>query len=306
MNTRIVSIIGLVILAIVIFLGGMFFGQTQTSAAAFFPGGMMFANNADDKVAGHNMMGNAGMMNGSFDMMGSGSGMMNGGYGMMGNRSAMMNGGYGMMGDGSGMMAGNMMGGSGFDNLAGVEPLSIADAEIATSEYLISLANDDLTLGEIMIFDNHAYAQILDKSSDSGAFEVLVDPVSRNVYPEPGPNMMWNTEYSPMSGFGDGGMMSGMMGNGMMAGNMMGGFATDAEISVTSEEAIASAQRFLDAHLSGTMADETADTFPGYYTIHTLRDGETSGMLSVNAYTGQVFIHQWHGDFVEMAGEEHG
>jgi hypothetical protein len=29
-------------------------------------------------------------------------------------------------------------------------------------------------------------------------------------------------------------------------------------------------------------------------------------MLSVNAYTGQVFLHHWHGDFIEMAGEEHG
>jgi hypothetical protein len=24
-------------------------------------------------------------------------------------------------------------------------------------------------------------------------------------------------------------------------------------------------------------------------------------MLSVNAYTGDVFLHHWHGDFLEMA-----
>ncbi len=46
--------------------------------------------------------------------------------------------------------------------------------------------------------------------------------------------------------------------------------------------------------------EETADPFPGYYTIDVLRDGEIAGMLSVNAYTGQVILHQWHGNFVEM------
>jgi hypothetical protein len=58
--------------------------------------------------------------------------------------------------------------------------------------------------------------------------------------------------------------------------------------------------------LPGKTADETADMFPGYYTLHVLEDGETVGMLSVNSYTGQVFFHHWHGDFIEMANEEHG
>ncbi|MGB3717746.1 MAG: hypothetical protein WA996_25265 [Candidatus Promineifilaceae bacterium] len=272
MNTRTLSIIGLVILGIVLFLGGMFFGQSQASAAAFYPENMMFANNSDAQVDGYNMMGNFGMMDGGFDMMGNGFGMMGGG----------------------------MMGGYGFGGLADVDPLSIEDAVTALDEYLAALGNDDLTLGEVMIFDNHAYAQILDKSRDSGVFEVLVDPVSRNVFPEPGPNMMWNTEYSPMSGFGDYSMMGSMMGNGMM-----GGTPSDTEISVTGEEAIDIAQQYLDTYLPGTTADETADPFPGYYTIHVLRDSETSGMLSVNAYTGQVFLHHWHGAFVEMAGEVH-
>jgi hypothetical protein len=277
MNTRTLSIIGLVILGIVLFLGGMFFGQSQASAAAFFPGGMMYPNNSDGQVRGYSMMGSAGVMNGGFNMMGTGFDMM----------------------------GGSMMGGYGFGSFVDVDPLSIEDATTALNEYLASLSNDDLTLGEIMIFDNHAYAQILDHGSESGAFEVLVDPVTRNVYPEPGPNMMWNTEYSPMSGFSGYSMIGGMMGNSMMGGNMMGSFGTNGEISVTGEEAVVIAQQYLEANLPGMMADETADPFPGYYTIHLLRDGETSGMLSVNAYNGQVFLHHWHGDFIEMVGDEH-
>ncbi len=46
--------------------------------------------------------------------------------------------------------------------------------------------------------------------------------------------------------------------------------------------------------------EETADPFPGYYTIDVLCDGEIADTVRVNAYTGQVILHQWHGNFVEM------
>ena len=72
------------------------------------------------------------------------------------------------------------------------------------------------------------------------------------------------------------------------------------EMSVTPDQAFESAQRYLDAYLAGTQADDHATAFYGYYTLHILRDGETIGMLSVNGYTRQVFIHHWHGTFLEM------
>ena len=45
---------------------------------------------------------------------------------------------------------------------------------------------------------------------------------------------------------------------------------------------------------------EKPDQFYGYYTIHILRDGKIYGMLSVNGYTGQVWFHSWHGQFLNM------
>ncbi len=297
-------VIGAVLAGIGLFVGGFFF--SQANAQAVQPGWMM---GGWDNQAGPDMMrgwegqyGPGMMASGQY-----GPGMMGSGQygGMMG---MMMGGQYG-----SGMM-GN------FGGLTNVDPLSVEDAETAVTDYLATLNNDNLALGEIMIFDNHAYAQIIDETTETGAFEVLVDPVSGNVFPEPGPNMMWNTEYGMMAGFGGGMMSSGMMGsqqngsdmmsgqyNGMTGGNMMGsfGYAPDAEINITAEEAIASAQEYLDAYLPGKTADETADSFPGYYTLHVLEDGETIGMLSVNAYTGQVFLHHWHGDLIEMVGEGH-
>ncbi|MBE2199484.1 MAG: hypothetical protein IAE79_12795 [Anaerolinea sp.] len=293
MNKKLVVIVA-ILAGIGLFAGGFFFSQVnaQTNQQGWMMGNWNGQANA-------NMMGN-----GQFgpSMMGDGQ------YGdMMG---MMMSG--GMMGGqyGSGMM-GN------YGGLIDADPLSIAEAETAVTNYLATLDNDNLSLGEIMIFDNHAYAQIMDETSGTGAFEVLVDPVTQNVFPEPGPNMMWNTEYgmvmqSMMSGGNFGGMMGGMMnsqyGSGMMGGNMMGsfGYAPDAEINITAEEAVARAQEYLDAYLPGKTADDTADDFPGYYTLHVLENGETIGMLSVNAYSGQVFLHHWHGDFIEMADEERG
>ena len=57
-----------------------------------------------------------------------------------------------------------------------------------------------------MIFDNNAYARITEKSTGIGAMELLVDPASLVVFPEYGPNMMWNLKYGMMSGAG---MMGG-------------------------------------------------------------------------------------------------
>jgi hypothetical protein len=241
--------------------------------------------------------------------------------GMMGNGTSMMNG-----TDMAGMMAGGMMAGgmmSGCNGGEDVEPLTLEEARTALEAYLEGLDDENLALGRVLIFANHAYAQIMDVSAGRGAFEVLVDPVNQSVFPAHGPNMMWNSEYSELnqagmaammaSHMGAGGMMAGgMPGNhagmmgGMMAGmmsGMMGGYAPEAEASVTVEEAAEIAQRYLDEALPGTTVSETAETFPGYYTLFVETDGEISGVLSVNAYTGQVFYHHWNGNFVEQAGE---
>jgi hypothetical protein len=329
-------VIGAILAGIGLFVGGFFFSQVNAQAGqqGWVMGNWNGQTNPDmmnnvEGQYGSGMMGNeqyGSMMGGSQY----GSGMMgNGQYGSMmgsnqygGMMGMMMNG--GMMGGqyGSGMMGS-------FGGLTNADPLSIEEAETAVTDYLATLNNDDLTLGEIMIFDNHAYAQIIDETKETGAFEVLVDPVTGGVFPEPGPNMMWNTEYGMMSGDNFGmmdDMMNGQFGSGMMdgsqygsdmmgesqygsmmGGNMMGsfGYAPDAEINITAEEAVDAAQEYLDAYLPGKTADETADTFPGYYTLHVLEDGETIGMLSVNAYSGQVFLHHWHGDLIEMVGEGH-
>src|SRR6266508_907784 len=237
-----------------------------------------------------------------------GPSMMNG-YGWNNDNTfgpSMMNGrGPGMMG-GNGMGP-NMMGGYGYNN-ANLPTLTIDQAKSAAEKYLANLDNSDLEIAEIMIFDNNGYVIVKEASTGIGAFELLVDPASQIAYPEHGPNMMWNLKYSGlnhqymMSNLG--GMMGGYSG---MMGNMMDGYDWDstisgdisAEMTVSSEQAIEYAQKYLDMNISGATAATDPIKFYGYYTLDFEKDGKVAGMLSVNGYSGQVFFHTWHGTFIE-------
>ncbi len=198
--------------------------------------------------------------------------------------------GYGTMG-GPGVMGG-MMGGYGVAP-AGA-PLAVEDAATAVESYLNRLDNQNLAIDEIMVFTNNAYASIVDKQTKGGAFEVLVDPGTKAVFLEYGPAMMWNTDYGMM---GSGGMMGGgMMGPG---GSYGAPGVQPRQTSVTAAQALQIAQDYLDQYQTGVKVADHANEFPGYYTIDTEKDGSTLGMLSVNAYSGQVWVHTWHGKFVE-------
>lgn len=205
---------------------------------------------------------------------------------------------------GPGMMSGGMMINSNSPFFTPAEPLTLTEATDILKAYLADLNDSNLKLDEVMIFDNQAYAEIVEQDSGIGAMEVLIDPTSKAVFPEIGPNMMWNLKYGMMSGFGGYGMMGGRFG----FNNQPGYGATpdgSAEMPVTPAQAVETAQTYLDTYFSAAnlTADEHADPFYGYYTLHVNRDGETAGMLSVNGYTGQVFPHTWHGKLLEMSGE---
>ncbi len=219
-------------------------------------------------------------------------------YGMMGGgtRSGYgpgIYGGGGMMGRGYG--GGGMMGRGygpgmmyGYGNNTNVTPLTTDQAYQAAQKYLPSLNNSDLKIAEVIVFDNNAYVRVVEQSTGIGAFELLVDPATLAVYPEHGPNMMWNLKYGMMNG-------GGMMG-------YYGGYGSTANVSatmpVTAAQALKDAQTWLDGAMPGAKTAPDADPFYGYYTIEILRDGKTTGMLSVNGFSGQVFLHTWHGTFI--------
>jgi hypothetical protein len=123
--------------------------------------------------------------------------------------------------------------------------LTVKEAQQAAETYIKSLGLDGLEIAEVMIFNNNAYVIVKESGTGIGAFELLVDPVSKAAYPEYGPNMMWNTRYG---GLNHGGMMGGR-------GPMMGGYNQDwnatpssvsTDMSVTKDQAIVNAQAYLE------------------------------------------------------------
>ena len=171
-----------------------------------------------------------------------------------------------------------------------------ADVEGIAERYIASYRLEDLAISEVMEFDNHYYVEVEEPSSGRYAFEFLIDRHSGVATPEPGPNMMWNLKY-------------GHMGQGMM-GICRSGFYGSANdgtnMTLSEEDAQEAAELYLSRVNSGLEADHHAATFYGYYTLHTLQDGQIAGMLSVNGFTGEVWPHTWHGTYLgQLQSETH-
>jgi len=212
-----------------------------------------------------------------------------GGYGMMGGRGWMMGGyapnqaitptvpyGYGpMMRGGYGMM-----GGYGFGQTI-TPTIKIDDAVARAKQYVAAYNNADLQLAEVEEYSANFYGLVEEKSTGNGAFQILIDKFNGAVYPEMGPNMMWNEKYSPMNW-------------------MMGGWFNQpsGKMTVTADQARANAEQFVKANLPNTTVENKGDTFYGYYNFDVLQNGKTYGMLSVNGYTGAVWFHTWHGNYI--------
>ena len=175
---------------------------------------------------------------------------------------------------------------------------NVADARRQAQRFADRLG---LKTAEVMQFSNNVYVR-LDEQSGAPATEVLVDPRSGDVTLEYGAAMMWNTRYGIMRG-GATSMMgrgsTGMMGG---SGGMMGRYGSGMGASpgtgpVGATGARAAADDWLAAQGLAERAGEP-DAFPGYFTMETQREGKVVGMVSVNARTGAVLYHWWHGPFV--------
>lgn len=166
--------------------------------------------------------------------------------------------------------------------------LTIDQAKRLAEDYLTSLGNKDLAIDEIMEFELNFYIVYYEKSTGIGAFEAIIDKANTEgmmgmmgygyVRPEQGPNMMWNSKY---------------LTHGMRDGNTIS-FSPP----ITEEQAREYAQKYLDEYIPSAIAEDV-HPFYGYYTIHVMTNDKISGMLSVNSYTGQVWYHNWHGNYIQ-------
>jgi hypothetical protein len=161
-------------------------------------------------------------------------------------------------------------------------PITINTAATVAQNYVTAIGNPDLEVVQVEEYTNNFYVQVSEASTGKGAFELLINKYTGSIYPEMGPNMMWNTKYGMMRG----GILSGIFG------------APTATSTITQTQAITNAQTYLTSYLPGTTTGDIT-AFYGYYTIEILNGTTPYGMLSVNGYTGQVWFHNWHGTFIQ-------
>lgn len=150
------------------------------------------------------------------------------------------------------------------------QPITQVDAEQRAAAFAAT-CGAGIVVGDIIAFSSNFYASLVD-SSGAGVGEVLVDRFTGAVYPAPGPNMMWNRQW---------------------------GAGITETVQDDQAAAEARAATFLEGYLPGATV-LASWTFPGYSTFEFGRD-RVEGMLSVNAATGEVWIHTWLGPALEPA-----
>jgi len=232
-------------------------GTPATNGNSRYGSGMM--GNQPGQM-GPGMMGNQPGQMGP-GMMGNQPGQM--GPGMMYNQSGNYSYWYGIMGN---MMMGNMMALYHPESKPITQDVAMKNMENFSRQYGSNTEIDD-----VMAFSSNYYGVVKDTASGQDIAEILVDRYSGSTYPEPGPNMMWNTRYGAGS---------------VQAGNSSYDLAGAQKLAV----------EFLIDYLPGAQIQESHKML-GYYTFDFGRN-ETESMLSVNAYTGQIWVHTWHGSYL--------
>lgn len=169
-----------------------------------------------------------------------------------------------MMGYGNMMGYGDMMALYHSD----AKPISSESALLSMKQLALQYGSN-VTIEDFMTFSNNYYAVLNDTKSGKRMAEVLVDRYSGLARPEPGPNMMWNTRFG--------------------AGRERAGGKSMTEMKEQAED-------FLADYLPGAKVMET-EAMPGYFTFDFGR-GDFEGMLSVNAYDGEIWVHTWHGFYL--------
>jgi hypothetical protein len=204
---------------------------------------------------------------------------------------------------GPGMMGGafGSSGGGGAGSIGTAKPTTAQLTSLAgrVNSWLGKNGFKGFKVVEVMAFANNDYVAVHD-ANGKPAFELLTNLKTNWLMEEP-PSMMWNTHYGATGDFGS--RVSPMMGGSMMSGGWNSWYGAGAGKVSTTHNAVAIANTWLAKASPGErVASDAGGTamgkFPGYYSFDTTVNGTTRGMLSLNASTGAVWYHGWHGAFL--------
>lgn len=167
------------------------------------------------------------------------------------------------------------------------QTLTLDNAIKVADAYLKNRGDGDLKVSNVIEFEKHFYAVITEKDSGRGAFALIINPKTAAVSYEPGPSVFWNLKY-------------GMMGRSTRLATPGDPFedVDGKSMTVSASQAKDFAQAKLDASAAGRTVEGDGLAYYGFYTFEYSEDGKTFGLVSVNGYTGSVWLHDWNGAFV--------
>jgi len=178
--------------------------------------------------------------------------------------------------------------------------LTINDAATIAQSYVTQLGNSNLSVSEVDEYSQCFYAQVIEKNTGAGAFELTINKTTGTVSAEQGAMMEWNTKYGidskGMMGYLTTGTGGGMMGSGGMMTWLRG--TPTLTMATSMEQAGTIAKQYLNANYTGTSVGQVT-TFYGYYNMQVIKDGKIYGMMTVDGHTGQVLYCSWLGTFIQ-------
>lgn len=153
-------------------------------------------------------------------------------------------------------------------------------------EEYIQRTDENLAIDDVFMYeDNEYYFSIIEKDTELGAFELIVDSVTGNIYSYNGSNKMWNKKYTTYN-------------NGRCTNSLIDYSQLDEEISLLDAEIIAN--DYVVNRMNSDYSIITGNTFYGYYTFYLQEDAKTIGIISVNSQTGNVWFSNRHGEIIEV------
>jgi Glycosyl hydrolase family 12 len=190
-------------------------------------------------------------------------------------------------------------GGAGANGTAVPSTTQLTHVRDQVNTWLAESGFRGFSVAEVMAFTNNDYVSVRD-THNMPAFELLTDLQTNWLMEEP-PSMIWNTRYGAIGDIGS--QVMPMMGGSIMGGGWEGWYGTGGGKVTTIAQAVSVANRWLSKadpgeRVASDMGGTGMGTFPGYYSFDTVKAGKTFGMLSVNATTGVVWYHGWHGTFL--------
>ncbi len=155
-------------------------------------------------------------------------------------------------------------------------PITSNKALDIVEKYLQKTNNGDLYPARFFEYNTHFEIELKEKETQRGAFELIIDKFNGSICPETGPNLLWNTKYG-------------------LNGNYFG-IQPAATISVG--DALQRVGVMVKNISPELLVQGDVTDYYGLYEFHVTQDGKLALEVNVNAFTGQIWIENWHGSLL--------